>query len=265
MDITTLGTPVSFTAVELGAYALPVGALNTLDTTVYGWDSIGNLIEGTTGRFVESDEELRVRHAASVRATGAATVKAIRARMLAEVQSIAYCAVYENRTNAIDEFNMPPHSVEVVVSGGTDQDVASKLYEVKPAGIETYGNTDIVVYDDNGDGQIVNFSRPTDKLAWIRVSVNVLNSEEVLTTEVVQAIKDAVIAYSANINVGNDIITQRFYGPIYAATSGIGSITVDAAITDTVGGTPSYSTNNISLGRAELALFDESRVSVVGV
>ena len=121
------------------------------------------------------------------------------------------------------------------------------------------------MYDDNGDGQIVNFSRPTDKFAWIRVSVNVLNSEEVLTTEVVQAIKDAVIAYSANINVGNDIITQRFYGPIYAATRGIGSITVDAAITDTVGGTPSYSTNNVSLGRAELAMFDESRVSVVGV
>ena len=265
MVITTLGTPVSFTAVELGAYALPIGALNTLDTTVYGCDSIGNLVEGATGRFVESDEELRVRHAASVRATGAATVKAIRARMLAEVQSIAYCAVYENRTNAVDEYNMPPHSVEVVVSGGTDKDVASKLYEVKPAGIETYGNTDIVVYDDNGDGQIVNFSRSTDKFAWIRVSVNVLNAEEVLTVEVVQAIKDAVIAYSASINVGSDIITQRFYGPIYAATSGIGSITVEAAITNTIGGKPSYSTNNIALGRAELALFDKSRITVVGV
>ena len=265
MEITTLGTPVSFTAVELGAYALPIGALNTLDTTVYGWDAIGNLIEGATGRFVESDEELRVRHAASVRATGAATVKAIRARMLAEVQSIAYCAVYENRTNVIDEYNMPPHSVEVVVSGGTDKDVASKLYEVKPAGIETYGNTDIVVYDDNGDGQIVNFSRSTDKLAWIRVSVNTLNAEEVLTVKVVQAIKDAVLLYGQSLGVGNDIITQRFYGPIYAATSGIGSITVGAAITNTIGGTPSYSTNNIALGRAELALFDKSRITVVGV
>ena len=265
MSITTLGTPVSFTAAELGAYALPIGALNTIDTTVYGWDLVGNLVDGAIGRFTESDEELRVRHAESVRATGAATVKAIRARMLAEVQSIAYCAVYENRTNAIDEYNLPPHSVEVVVSGGTDQDVASKLYEVKPAGIETYGNTDIVVYDDNGDGQIVNFSRPTDKLAWIRVSVNVLNSEEVLTSDVVQAIKTAVMEYSATINIGEDIITQRFYGPIYTATSGIGSITVDAAITNTIGGTPSYSTNNVSLGRAELAMFDESRVSVVGV
>ena len=115
------------------------------------------------------------------------------------------------------------------------------------------------------NGQIVNFSRPTDKFAWIRVSVNVLNSEEVLTTEVVQAIKDAVIDYSANINVGNDIITQRFYGPIYAATSGIGSITVEAAITAAIDDTPSYSANNVSIGRAELALFDESRVSVVGV
>ena len=265
MEITTLGTPVSFTAVELGAYALPVGALNALDTTVYGWDEIGNLIEGTTGRFVESDEELRVRHAASVRATGAATVKAIRARMLAEVQSIAYCAVYENRTNAIDEYNMPPHSVEVVVSGGTDQDVASKLYEVKPAGIETYGNTDIVVYDDNGDGQIINFSRQTDKYAWVQVSVNTLNAEEVLTVEVVQAIKDAVLLYGQSLGVGNDIITQRFYGPIYAATSGIGSIAVEAALTNLISDTPFFSTSNVPVARAELAVFDEARITVVGV
>ena len=160
---------------------------------------------------------------------------------------------------------MPPHSVEVVVSGGTDQDVASKLYEVKPAGIETYGNMDIVVYDDNGDGQIINFSRPSDKYAWVRVSVNTLNAEEVLTVEIVQAIKDAVLAYGQSLGVGNDIITQRFYGPIYDATSGIGSITVEAALTTTAGETPAYSTANVSVARAELALFDESRITVVGV
>ena len=115
------------------------------------------------------------------------------------------------------------------------------------------------------DGQIVNFSRPTDKFAWVRVSVNTLNAEEVLTVEIVQAIKDAVLAYGQSLGVGNDIITQRFYGPIYAATSGIGSITVEVAITATEVGTPVYSTNNASVARADLALFDESRVSVVGV
>ena len=92
-----------------------------------------------------------------------------------------------------------------------------------------------------------------------------LNQEEVPTTEIVQAIKTAVMGSSAGISIGEDIITQRFYGPIYGATRGIGSITVEAALTTTAGETPAYSTTNVSVARAELALLDESRITVVGV
>lgn len=265
LAITTLGTPVVFTALDNGAYSLPANALTRMDSSVVGWDEVNNLVAGATGRFVETDEELRNRHSNSVRVTGAATAQAIRSRMLAEVDSVVYCSIYENRTNAIDAFNLPPHSFEAVIDGGSNQAVADKLFEVKPAGIETYGNTSIQVLDENGDIQICKFSRPADKFAWIRVSVNTLNPEEVLTTEVVQAIKTAVIAFADTIGIGEDIITQRFYGPIYSATSGIGSITVEAAMTNLISDTPSYSTSNVSVARAELALFDEARITVVGV
>lgn len=265
LTITKLGTPVVFTALELGAYGLPANSLTRIDSSVLGWDEVNNLVAGATGRFVETDEELRERHANSIRVTGAATAQAIRSRVLAEVDSVSYCAIYENRTNVIDAFNLPPHSFEAVINGGLDQAVADKLFEVKPAGIETYGNTSLQVLDENGDIQICKFSRPADRFAWIRVTVNTLNPEEVLTTEIVQAVKTAVMGFSATIGIGEDIITQRFYGPIYDATSGIGSITVEAALTTTAGGTPTYSTANVSVARAELALFAESRITVVGV
>ena len=265
LSITKLGTPVFFTALELGAYALPANSLTKIDSSILGWDEVNNLVAGATGRFVETDEELRERHANSIRVTGAATAQAIRSRVLAEVDSVSYCAIYENRTNVIDAFNLPPHSFEAVINGGLDQAVANKLFEVKPAGIETYGNTSIQVVDENGDVQVCKFSRPAKKFAWMRISVNALNPEEGLASEVVQAIKTAVMEYSATINIGEDIITQRFYGPIYTATSGIGSITVDAAITNLISDTPLFSTSNVPVARAELAVFDEARITVVGV
>lgn len=265
LTITKLGTPVVFTGLELGAYPLPVAALTHIDSSILGWDEINNLVEGATGRFTETDEELRERHADSVRVTGAATVQAIRSRILAEVESVTYCAIYENRTNALDAFNLPAHSFEAVIAGGLDQAVADKLFQVKPAGIETHGNTNIQVMDENGDVQVCKFSRPADKFAWMRISVNALNPEEVLTSEVVQAIKTAVKEYSATIGIGEDIITQRFYGPIYTATSGIGSITVEAALTNLISDTPFFSTSNVPVARAELAVFDEARITVVGV
>lgn len=265
LTITKLGTPVVFGALDLGAHVLPANSLTTIDTSILGWNEINNLVVGATGRSLETDEELRARHQSSVRVTGAATLKAIRARVLAEVSSVTYCQVYENRTNLIDAFNLPPHSFETVVSGGLDQSIADKLFEVKPAGIETYGNTSLQVTDENGDVQVVKFSRPTTKFAWVRVSVDLLYTEETLTTQVTQAIKDAVVAYGSSLNISEDIIIQRFYGGIYDATSGIGGITVEIAITNLITDTPSYSTNNISISRAELAVFDVSRVTVLGV
>lgn len=264
LSIKLLGTPVVFTGLDLGAYALPADALTRMDSSILGWDAVNNLVAGATGRFVETDEELRERHSNSVRVTGAATAQAIRSRLLAEVDSISYAAIYENRTNVADEFGMPAHSFEAVILGGLNQAVADKLFEVKPAGIETYGNTSLQVLDENGDIQICKFSRPADRFAWIKVTVNTLNPEEVLTAEIVQAIKTAVMNFSATIDIGEDIITQRFYGPIYEATSGIGSITVEAALTALEGDTPTYGTANVPVARAELAVFAQTRITVAG-
>ena len=264
LSITKIGSPVTFTAVELGANVVPVGGLNVIDSPILGWDSLSNLAAGSTGRNVETDAELRTRHASSVRATGSATVKAIRARLLADVPEISAAYVYENRTNQTVD-SMPPHSIECVVVGGADSAVGQTIWDVKPAGIETYGSVPVAVLDANGDTQTAKFSRPVNQFAWVRVSVNVLYPEESLSTTAKTAIAAAVLAYGSGLNVGDDIITQRFYGPIYGASAGIGQITVETAVTATAGGTPSYSTNNISIGRANIALFDSSRIVVVGL
>ena len=264
MTITKLGTPVVFTALELGAIACPALALNTIDSPALGWDEVVNLVSGATGENMETDEELRLRHASALQVTGAATLGSIKSRILDEVDSVSAVTIYENRTSQIVD-TMPSHSFECVVVGGDNQTIANKIYEVKPAGIETHGNISVQVIDSNGDVQIVKFTRSVVKYAWVRVSVNILNTEETLTTSIVDAIKNAVKEYGDSLSGGDDIIVQRFFGPIYGATSGIGSITVEVAVTDGPTDTPSYSTSNVSIGRANYAAFDTVRISVLGV
>jgi len=265
LTISKIGTPAGFVCTETGAVALPIGALSSISTAISGWGAVNNLAAGATGQAVETDAELRIRHTESTRVSGAATVQAIRSRILQEVDSVSYVAVYENRTAAVDSDGLPAHAVQVVVSGGSDSAIGDKLWEVKPASIETYGAVTVAVTDDNGDAQSVSFSRATTKYAWIRVSVNVLYPEETLTESAATAIRTAVLTTGQAQSVGEDIITQRYFGPIYSATSGIGSITVEAAITDAATDTPSYTTANVPVGRTSLAAFDSARITVVGV
>ena len=259
-----IGSPAVFVAVSSGARSLPIGALSNIDTPVFGWSGISNLITGSGSRNVESDVELRLRHSTASRATGSATVKAIRARLLAEVPGVTAVSVYENRSMYIVN-SMPAHSFETVVQGGVDQLVGQNIWDNKPAGIETYGNTLVTVTDDNGESQPVEFSRPVSQYLWVRVTVTDFYPEEDLPDDTVQAIKAAVVATAQALTVGEDVITQRFIGPIYAATSGIGMINVETAITAGPSDTPTYSTANKAIGRSDLAVASESRAVVNGL
>lgn len=260
----TIGSPAIFASIVSGARELPIGALYYIDTPVYGWYGINNLLPGAGSRDVESDVDLRLRHATASRATGSATVKAIRARLLAEVPGVTAVNIYENRTSGI-VLSRPPHSFEAVVQGGVDQLVGNNIWENKPAGIETYGNVTVNVEDDNGDLQATYFSRALNEYLWVRVTVDALYPEEDLPANTEQAIIDAVLASASTLSVGEDVITQRFIGPIYSATTGIGLVTVETAITAAPGDTPAYSTANKSVSFAQVALAAAARIEVLGL
>jgi len=266
LTITKRGSAAVFVASVNGAKACPVGALINIDTPIDGWDEVYNLKAGAIGRDVETDTELRARHATGVRATGSATVEAIKSRMLADVDSVTSIQIYENRTNVTTVDGIPPHSFESVIVGGTDPEVADQLWLTKPAGIETHGNTPINVTDSAGDVQVVKFSRPVPQYIWITVTIDSLNTEETLPTTAESSIKEAVKAYGdAYIGNGVDVILQRFKGPIYAAVSGIGDMTITADATNSEGDTPSYSSSNITISKSQDAVFDLARIFVSGL
>jgi hypothetical protein len=259
-----LASPGTFIAVELGKYPLPIAALNKMDTSVLGWSAISNLIAGATGSNVETDEELRRRHLNQGYVNGTATVLAMKSRLENDVLGVSSALVYENRShNFVD--GMPPHSVECVVSGGLDQTIADKVFEVKPAGIETYGNITLTVIDPNGDAQICKFSRPVTIYGWISVEVVSLYDEEMLTTDLSDAIVNAVLEYAATLGVGEDIIPQRIYGFIFAMTTGLAELNITCAKTALATDTPTYASDVLPIERAELAEITADRITVTGI
>lgn len=265
LNITSRASPIVFVATVKGAIECPAYALVSIDSPVNGWTSLTNLKAGAIGRNMETDAELRLRHSKSVRATGSATVEAIRARMLQDVPEVTSIRIYENRTNITSADGIPPHAFESVVVGGTDSEIFAQLFLTKPAGIETHGNESGQVIDSNGDAQTVKFSRSVPKYAWLNITVT-LYSEETVPESANLAIKEACYDYALlNIGVGTDVIIQRFIGAIFEAVSGIASINITAAITNSPSDTPSYTSSNIAIGKAENAVFDISRMAVTGV
>jgi len=80
------------------------------------------------------------------------------------VDGVRSAEVLHNNTSVTDERGIPAHSVEVIVDGGSDEDIAETLFHCVPAGTGMHGNTGVIHESDvTGMGYAIRFSRPTQK------------------------------------------------------------------------------------------------------
>lgn len=262
LAITAIATPIPITALVTGPVLVNATIIDTIVNPVSGLTSVSNLAEGTEGRDVEADAELRIRVTEAIQ--GAATVEAIRSRLLDEVAGVSTVTVIDNRED-ITVGGLPPHSFKAIVQGGDDQEIADKIWEVGPAGIETEGSTTKTVVDSMGNNQTIKFSRPTSQYAHVKATLT-LYSEESLGSGAEDAIKAAILAFGDAFRIGEDMLWQRFLGPIFGATPGIQSIVMDLDVTPNPGDSPSYVTDtDVAIADDELAVFALTRITIVGI
>lgn len=349
--ITSTASPIPFLAQTYGPIAAPANSLTEIVTPIAGWISLTNPQAGNTGRNQETDAELRIRRAQSLRSQGAATVEAIRSRLLQEVPGVTSVTVFENVTMTQDpisivfstdfitgntvqvdlegsnigsvsyvssslqvmndlaalilsqpqikavsvggtgnreltiemndgqeieiDFNIsggasqptysesggrPPKSFEAVVEGGTDADVALKIWQLKPAGIQTFGNTHVVITDSQGNPQGIDFTRATQVYIWVLVTLT-LNPQETFPANGQELVAEAILAYGDTLGIGIDVIIQRVQAVCFSVP-GISSATVQLARTLNLSTTPSYVSTDISIGETEISVWDLSRINV---
>lgn len=252
----------NFTASVTGLQTCEIGELDAITSPVDGWDAVYNFKAGIAGADRETDAELRVRRLSSVKNIQArGTDKAIAAHLMEEVDGVSTAKVVSNRYMTTDSNGRPPKSFEALVTGGTDADVAQCIYENQPAGIQSYGDVTVMITDENGDEQPVCFSRPVAKYLWVRVTY-IRYSEETLSGN--DTIKTALVDWAEKeYSVGVDVIPSRILQGLYTGTTGIGSASVEVAITDNPEDTPSWGSSVIPIPYTQHAALEADRIVLV--
>jgi uncharacterized phage protein gp47/JayE len=252
-------TPADCTALNTGVVLVNEGQIDTIVTPVAGLVSVYNYADGDQGRAVETDAELRIRIRRVRR--GAATADAIRSRIIDEVDGVSTCLVVENTTD-VAVGGQDPHSIHVIVQGGADQDIVDKIWDLKGAGIATYGGSSGTAVDGAGNSHTVYYDRPTSRYGHVRIRYTAYD-EETLPVDADDAIQEAILTYGNTFVIGQDMLWQRFLTPVLTTVDGIKSAVVELDHTTNPGDGPTYvvDTDHV-VDDDEVVLFDLTRIDV---
>jgi uncharacterized phage protein gp47/JayE len=203
------------TCQTVGVITANVGDLNKIVTPTYGWTSITNAAAATVGANAETDAQLRSRQAISTANPSRTVLEGLKGSITA-VQGVTRFIVYENDTNETDANSLPPHSVTVVVEGGTDNDIAQSIYKKKGPGCYTNGTTSVSVADAYSIPSTIRFYRPT----YIDIDV-VINVKQLagFTSQTTTDIKNAVSAFNSSLSIGDDLAISSLWGAALSANS----------------------------------------------
>ena len=253
------------TATVEGPIVALAGTITTVATPAIGVTGVTSTADATGGRNIETPSEFRARHLATLNSGGNASVEAIRAHLL-EVDDVKQVTILRNRTNATDANGLPPHSVEAVVLGGTDEAIAAELYASVSAGDLTYGDTTVNVTDSEGNIEPISFSRPTVLYAHLEITITPGEGYPSTGTPLT-TIRDAVLAYliadDTAPEMGEDLYRVQLYAPIVTAVPGVAAISIETDTTPAPGDSPSFNAADIVVGPRELLAFDSSRITVI--
>lgn len=261
LTLVKVGSPGEFRSENFATFSIPAGVVTVISSPVYGWDSVLNAEAGSPGRQRESDADLRRRYRTGVYRLGAGTMPSIRAT-LEQIEGVSRVRVFENTSGTTDSDGRPPHSVEVVVSGGADAVVARAIYDAKGAGIHTYGLDSETVQDAYGIPVTVNFTRPAPVYIWLEVTLTAA-AEETLPQDYVAMVKAAIVAAGAGLEPGGDVFRFRMAAAV-SGIAGIASAEVETGVgtIDTPPG--SYAAADVAIGPRERAEILEAHITVVG-
>lgn len=202
--------PVLFIGEESGPVEQPIGTVDTIATPVLGWDSVTNPVDATVGRYEETDSELRERFRNGKFEKATNVIESLYSAIL-NINGVGDLRIYENDTNVVDSNGVNGHSFLTIVEGGLATEIAQAIWDNKPIGILSQGNTTVTVYDTQGLPHDVSFSRPVPVNIYISVDIT---SNSDFPPDGETKIKQALVDYIKSLKVGEDVVYSRLYTPI---------------------------------------------------
>lgn len=201
----------SLTAVNAGPVSGEANTLTSIQTPKTGWDAVTNPTAVVAGENVETDEELRERFRVSkyIRATN--ILEALYSDLIS-LSNVTEVQIYENDTDVTDSNGVPAHSFLPIILGGDPIDIAQSIWENKPLGIRSYGNTTQTIFDSQGFPHEIGFERPNPVDIYIRMD---LTTDPNYPQNGDDLIKSNLASYfSSTFGIGDDVVYSRLYTPI---------------------------------------------------
>lgn len=247
-------------AVETGAdYNVAAETVKEITNPMDGVSACTNPAAIDGGRGRETDEEFRDRYYQSVDYAGGVNADAIAGEIMQNVDAVYSAICYENDTDEPDALGLPPHSIELMVYGGLDTDIAKAIFRRKAAGIQTCGNVSIPVLSASGQTININFSRPSTVPVYVKIAN--LETDGNFPTNGNERIADALTAYiggnvTGGLKIGTDVLYMALPGVILSVP---GVVDFDLVIS---GDGTTYGQDNIVIGVREKAVTDSGKVSI---
>lgn len=235
----------------MGAFSLTASSELQMITRVLGWESVTPLANAVEGSDEESDFKLRQRFFKSRARPAFNSADGIVADIF-QLPDVIDVECLENYTNVTDANGVPGHSINVIVEGGDDFEIANIIRNKKTAGTGLMGKVEIEIANSKGIKQKYRFDRPT--IVDCKVYLEVIRQENYTAIDT-QAIIDALT--SMKFNIGEDVFHSRLFTPINTA----GGFWVKSLQIGKRGQT--LSTNNILIGPRELARFNTADIEVL--
>lgn len=243
---------------------IPVGAttLTTIDTPKTGWDSVTNTLPGITGRDRETDAELRIRRNKSLANPSQNMIESLIAAV-GNVSGVTQHVVLENKDDAVDANGIPGHSVEVIVTGGLDDDIGQAIWQNYPFGIGVFGTTNYPVNDSQGIPHILSWTRPADMPIFVIVEITKrpgypVGGDDQMKQAIVDYAQGNLVA-GRGFAAGMDVIQSELYTPAnFVPAHDISRILIGLSANPTL-------TDNIPITVREASQFLTANISIVEV
>lgn len=203
---------LTFNSEKEGNISAPIDTVTTILTPVFGWTSVTNEVSAEKGSTQETDEELRARFRISKAARANNLAEALYSQLL-ELEDVKFVRVYENTADSVDTKGLPPHSFMAIVRGGSNSDIGEVVWNNKPLGIASEGNTLVTIRDSQNIERSVKFSRATEIPIYVNVTVKKVGST--FPNDGAEQIRQALVNYINDGAVfGEEIIYTRMFTPI---------------------------------------------------
>ena len=264
-NLTTSSVTVmaTFLTEEYGKITLPYGIVTKMINNVTGFTAVTNLLEPTYGRKQESDIELRQSYIAKSALRSNTMIESIVGELLNNIENVESASGYENDTDYVDSRGLPPHSIEIIVEGGDNSEIAQAILRRKAGGIQTYGSIEVGVPGVYGDTIPVRFNRPDYLYTWLKVVLHGDKSQ--LPTNYASLTIQALISDGAKFVAGTNLLTQLLNDGIYDAVAGLTYVEIYTAYGTSSTYVPEasdYKQKNIIVTSRQKVLIDEKRIEV---